>query len=102
MTALREFTDSGAITVTDLAAPTLSELRRALLRERFHVLHYMGHGGFTAEDGGVLLFTDQAGRGAPVTGEQLSVMLRDHTSLRLAVLNACEADAPTRPTRSAG
>ena len=91
MTALREFTDSGAITVTDLAAPTLSELRRALLRERFHILHYMGHGGFTAEDGGVLLFTDQAGRGVPVTGEQLSVMLRDHTSLRLAVLNACEA-----------
>jgi TolA-binding protein len=91
MTSLSEFTDSGAITVTDLAAPTLSELRRVLLRERFHVLHYMGHGGFTAEDGGVLLFTDRAGRGVTVTGEQLSVMLRDHTSLRLAVLNACEA-----------
>jgi Flp pilus assembly protein TadD len=99
MTALSEFTDSGAITVTDLAAPTLSELRRALLRERFHVLHYMGHGGFTAEDGGVLLFTDRTGRGVPVTGEQLSVMLRDHTSLRLAVLNACEAGRtdPTDP-----
>jgi tetratricopeptide (TPR) repeat protein len=91
MTALSEFTVSGAITVTTLATPTLSELRRVLLRERFHVLHYMGHGGFTAEDGGVLLFTDQAGRGMPVTGEQLSVMLRDHTSLRLAVINACEA-----------
>ena len=91
MAALSEFTDSGAITVTDLAVPTLSELRRALLRERYHVLHYMGHGGFTAEDGGVLMFTNQAGRGVPVTGEQLSVMLRDHTSLRLAVLNACEA-----------
>ena len=91
MASLSEFTDSGAITVTDLAAPTLGELRRALLRERFHVLHYMGHGGFTAEHGGVLLFTDQAGRGTPVTGEHLSVMLRDHTSLRLAVLNACEA-----------
>jgi hypothetical protein len=91
MASLSEFTESGAITVTELAAPTLSELRRALLRERFHVLHYMGHGGFTAEHGGVLLFTDQAGRGAPVTGEHLSVMLRDHTSLRLAVLNACEA-----------
>jgi Flp pilus assembly protein TadD len=99
VTALSEFTDSGAITVTDLAAPTLSELRRALLRERFHVLHYMGHGGFTAEDGGVLLFADRAGRGVPVTGEQLSVMLRDHTSLRLAVLNACEAGRtdPTDP-----
>ena len=91
MAALSEFIDEGAITVTDLAAPTLSELRRVLLRERFHVLHYMGHGGFTAEDGGMLLFTDRAGRGMPVTGEQLSVMLRDHTSLRLAVLNACEA-----------
>jgi tetratricopeptide (TPR) repeat protein len=90
MGALSEFTDSGAITVTDLAAPTLSELRRVLLREQFHVLHYMGHGGFSAEDGGVLLFIDQAGRGVPVTGEQLSVILRDHTSLRLAVINACE------------
>ena len=91
LAALGEFTGSGAITVTDLTAPTLGELRRVLLRERFHVLHYMGHGGFTEEGGGVLLFTDQAGRGAPVTGEQLSVMLRDQTSLRLAVLNACEA-----------
>jgi hypothetical protein len=91
MASLGEFINEGAIIVTDLVAPTLSELRRVLLRERFHVLHYMGHGGFTAQDGGVLLFTDRAGRGAPVTGDQLSVMLRDHTSLRLAVLNACEA-----------
>jgi Flp pilus assembly protein TadD len=91
MASLSEFVDEGAITVTDLAAPTLSELRRVLLRDRFHVLHYMGHGGFTPEGGGVLLFTDHSGRGVPVTAEQLSVMLRDHTSLRLAVLNACEA-----------
>lgn len=91
MASLNEFINEGAVTVADLAAPTLSELRRVLLREQFHVLHYMGHGGFTAENGGVLVFTDRAGCGMPVTGEQLSVMLRDHTSLQLAVLNACEA-----------
>ena len=89
--ALGELADAGSLAFTELAAPTLSELRRALLRETFHVVHYMGHGGFDAERGGMLLFTDRAGRGVPVTGADLGVMLHDHTSLRLAVLNACEA-----------
>jgi hypothetical protein len=47
-----DLTASGAGTFTDLAVPTLSELRRALLREQFHVMHYMGHGAFTERDGG--------------------------------------------------
>jgi tetratricopeptide (TPR) repeat protein len=89
--ALGDLTAAGAVICTQLPVPTLSELRRTLLREQFHVLHYMGHGGFTGSGGGVLLFTGQDGRGVRVTGEQLSVMLKDHTSLRLAVLNACEA-----------
>jgi hypothetical protein len=89
--ALGDLAASGAVTFTSLPAATLSELRRVLQREQFHVLHYMGHGAFTERDGGTLLFADQAGRSVPVTGERLSVMLRDHTSLRLAVLNACEA-----------
>ena len=89
--AVAELNDAGLVLFTELAAPTLSELRRALVRDTFHVLHYMGHGGFDSERGGVLLFTDRAGRAAPVTGGDLGVMFRDHTSLRLAVLNACEA-----------
>jgi CHAT domain-containing protein len=78
------------MTFTELAVPTLGELRRALLRDSFHVLHYMGHGGFDSEHGGLLVFTDRTGHGTPVTSEDLGVMLHDHTSLRLAVLNACE------------
>jgi tetratricopeptide (TPR) repeat protein len=89
--SLSELVDAGDLTFTELAVPTLSELRRALMRDTFHVLHYMGHGGFDAQRGGVLLFTDRAGRSVPVTGGDLGVMLHDHTSLRLAVLNACEA-----------
>jgi tetratricopeptide (TPR) repeat protein len=91
MEALSPLTDAGLLAFTELAAPTLGELRRALLRDTFHVLHYMGHGGFDQERGGVLLFTGRAGRGLPVTAADLGVLLRDHTSLSLAVLNACEA-----------
>ena len=89
--ALGELADAGALEFTELKAPTLGELRRVLVRESFHVLHYMGHGGFDAQRGGILLFTDRSGRGVPVTGGDLGVMLHDHTSLRLVVLNACEA-----------
>ena len=89
--ALSDLTGSGLLAVTELSAPTLGELRRALLRDTFHVLHYMGHGGFDQEHGGVLLFADQAGHSLPVTAGDLGVLLRDHTSMSLAVLNACEA-----------
>jgi tetratricopeptide (TPR) repeat protein len=88
--ALSELTDAGLIALTELAVPTLSELRRALLRDTFHGLHYMGHGQFDRQHGGALLFTDRRGHGVPVTGGDLGVILRDHDSLRLAVLNACE------------
>ena len=89
--ALQELSSTGMVQVTELATASLSELRRVLLRDTFHVLHYMGHGGFDAERGGVLMFTDRAGRGLPVTAGDLGVLLHDHTSMRLAVLNACEA-----------
>jgi tetratricopeptide (TPR) repeat protein len=89
--ALGELDRAADLSFTELAAPTLSELRRALMRDTFHVLHYMGHGGFDAQRGGVLVFTDRAGRSVPVTSGDLGVMLHDHESLRLAVLNACEA-----------
>jgi tetratricopeptide (TPR) repeat protein len=88
--ALRELTDAGAIDFTELASPTMSDLRRVLQRGSFHVLHYMGHGGFDEQHGGVLLFADRTGRSVPVTAGDLGVLLRDHSSMRLAVLNACE------------
>jgi hypothetical protein len=78
------------VAFTVLPAPTLGELRRVLLRGEFHVMHYMGHGGFDPRTGGVLLFTDREGRGVAVTAADLGVILRDHSSMRLAVLNSCE------------
>jgi hypothetical protein len=44
--SMRELTDCGKVAFTELSVPTLSELRRELLRDEYHVMHYMGHGGF--------------------------------------------------------
>ena len=89
--SLDELRRAGSLAVTELAVATLDELRCTLGQRDFHVLHYMGHGGVSKEGVGVLWFTGQAGAGVPVTGEDLGVMLHDHRSLRLAVVNACEA-----------
>jgi hypothetical protein len=67
-------------------------LRRKLLGEPFHVLHFMGHGGFDRDSGeGVLCFTAPDGGQEPVSGHSLSTLLRDFKSLGLVVLNACES-----------
>jgi hypothetical protein len=55
----------------------------------YHVLHFMGHGGFDKTSGtGVLLLEDEEGKPDPVDGATLKVIL-DGTSMRLVVLNAC-------------
>ena len=89
--SLAGLTRTGLLAVRELAVPTLSELRRELLRDTYHVLHYMGHGGFDQQRGGFLMFTDDTGRAVQVTAADLGVILRDHSSMRLAVLNACQA-----------
>lgn len=89
--ALGELTGSGLVSFTELANPTLGSLRRALVRETFHIVHYMGHGGFDQRSGGFLVFTDQDGQSSPVTADDLGVMLYDYQDIRLVVLNACEA-----------
>ncbi len=99
--ALGELTDAAVITFTELAAATLSELRRALQRDTFHVLHFLGHRGLDHEDGEVLLFSDRSGRSLPVTGERLGVLLHEHASIRLAVLST-RGDSPARALGPAG
>ena len=88
--SMQDLVDTGAVEFTSLAMPSLSELRRVLMRGQFHVLHYMGHGSFDPENGGLLYFTGPDRRAVAVSATDLGVMMRDHLSMRLAVLNACE------------
>jgi hypothetical protein len=73
-------------------SPTLSSLRKTLLVQECHVLHFMGHGGSVAgREERVLFFETEDGKADPVTGTDLVNKLTDFPFLRLAVLNACES-----------
>jgi hypothetical protein len=89
--ALAPIIAQGRLVLERVDTPSLEALQRRLRRDAFHVLHFIGHGAFDerAQDG-VLLFEDLDGKGRPVAGEALGVLLHDHESMRLVVLNACE------------
>lgn len=71
--------------------PTVEELREALLRKEYHVLHFMGHGGFDEKSGqGGLWFASASGKAVRVGGALLAPHLADLPALRLVFLNACE------------
>jgi hypothetical protein len=89
--ALGPLRRGGLIEIERLAHPTLAALEERLRTgQPVHVLHFVGHGGFSELRGeGVLVFEDEEGNGVPVGGPSLAYLLQDHPSLRLAVLNAC-------------
>ena len=93
----------GLVRVTRAQKPTLGELQQQLRNSHYHVLHFVGHGGFSSEiQDGVLMFEDERGRGQRVTAQELGLLLHDHRPLRLVVLNACEGARGSRQDPFAG
>jgi hypothetical protein len=93
----RDLIRRSLVEVTWLEQASLRALQRALRRGPYHVFHFIGHGGYDPALGeSVLLLEDEGGRGRRVSGTQLGTILADHTSLRLAVLNACEGARTSR------
>lgn len=79
--------------IVERLAARLDTLQQRLQQQAMpvHILHFIGHGTFdaTRQEGGLLLETEN-GHGRVVSAEQLSTLLYDHQSIRLAFLNACE------------
>jgi CHASE2 domain-containing sensor protein len=67
---------------------TLDRLSGALVDDRYHVLHFVGHGGFRDERPFVVL-NDASGAPAFVSHRELSSLLAGHPTLKLVVLNSC-------------
>ena len=82
---------AGQVELEWVAGQSWRELQAGVRQGSWHVLHFIGHGGFdAATDEGKLALTAED-RGTYLLGaEDLAMMLRKHTSLRLVVLNACE------------
>ncbi|HEX5725643.1 MAG TPA: CHAT domain-containing protein, partial [Longimicrobiaceae bacterium] len=87
----------GRVTVERLERATLAALQRKLRSGVYHVFHFVGHGGFDAlSDDGVLVLEDEQGRGRLVSAQHIGTVLRNESTLQLAVLNACEGARGSR------
>lgn len=96
--ALRDLVAEGRVEAMRLEHATLEALDNALLRNKPHVLHFIGHGDFLGDDGVVVLEAETPPGGAdPITGRRLGVLLRNHLgSLRFVFLNSCLGAAVSR------
>ncbi len=89
--ALAGLEQSGQVRLTVLPHATLADLRGTLRRSPFHVLHFIGHGGFDDNSGeGMLAFEDGLHLAHLISGSALATVIHDQDKLRLVVLNACE------------
>lgn len=89
--ALSPLVDRGAVKLHRLEEPSLAALQKYLRQAEVHVMHFVGHGDFDSASGaGTLIFTNEQGRGRPISGQELGTLLYDEKSIRLAVLNACD------------
>jgi len=90
-TALAALVEKQLVEITFLEVATVAELQKTLRQAAFHVFHFIGHGDFDeATNQGVLAFENEDETADDVKAEQLSAILGNHPSLRLAVLNSCK------------
>ena len=89
--ALADLQAEGLVELHWLAGQTWRDLQKALRGGPWHILHFIGHGGFdTHKDEGFLLLADEKGEATRLYAAELGRLLAGHRPLRLALLNACE------------
>jgi hypothetical protein len=89
--ALSDLISRDMVQVDRLPTGTLAALQRPLRLHEYHVLHFIGHGGWDEDvQDGALALEGANGKIRLVSGRHLGMMLRGHRSLRMVVLNACE------------
>ena len=89
--ALANLEQRELVVLERLEDATLPALQHRLRQGHYHVFHFIGHGDFDENtQDGTLLLEDENERGRHVSGQNLGMLLHNHASLRLAILNACE------------
>jgi hypothetical protein len=101
--SLADLIASGLVSIDRMDDGGLSSLQRRLRKSQYHIFHFIGHGEFdqSAQEG-VLLLEDENHRGQRVGSQHLGMLLHDHQSLRIAILNACEGARTSRLDPFAG
>jgi len=93
--ALRHHIDAGRVELVWLDHVSWAGLHDALLEESWHMLHFIGHGGYDTEtDEGVLALVGLDGRADYVGASSLADLLDEaEPTPRLVVLNSCASGA---------
>jgi len=90
-TALADLEKRGLVKIDFVDKATVTELQRLLWHPKYHVFHFVGHGDFDENNHqGLLAFENEDESVNYISAEQLSVILNNHRSFRLVVLNSCE------------
>lgn len=77
------------VQVEVLEGVTRTRFSDALVEQRFHIVHFIGHGGFQA-DRPFLVLNDEAGGQDFLGSEDVARLVADHATLKLVVLNSCQ------------
>ena len=85
--AVQPLIDRGLVQLRVEEHITRRSLRKRLLDDAPHMLHYIGHGDFDDERG-MLILEDSSRLSDPLDGRTLATLLKE-TPVRLAVLNCC-------------
>jgi conflict system STAND superfamily ATPase/CHAT domain-containing protein len=81
----------GAVELVWLGGQTARYLQAALRQGPWHILHFIGHGGFNPEKGeGLIVLADDEGGPHVVYATNLARLVADHDPMRVVVLNACD------------
>jgi formylglycine-generating enzyme required for sulfatase activity len=87
---LSDLQAQGLVTLTWLAGQTWRDLLQETRGGPWHVLHFIGHGGFDQKAGeGFIVLADEKGKARRLSADELGLLLADHHSLRLVLLNSC-------------
>lgn len=91
--ALQEHLQQGQVELAWLEDASWSGLHNMLLREPWHVLHFVGHGGYdVAADEGLIALVGPDGRADFVSASSFADLLNEATPTpRLVVLNSCQS-----------
>ena len=87
--ALKPLVEAGKIHLCWVPGQTRRHLLSMMRKQIWHIFHFIGHGGVSAEEG-FIVFRDEKGDPEEVNARDLKLILGDGP-LRLAVLNCCES-----------
>ncbi len=86
---LRELGDNAQVTWRSRV--TWDKLQREMVMGRWHVLHFIGHGGFNRRRGeGEIYLMDKEGNQDAIRASTVARLMSGHRTLRLVVLNSCQ------------